>query len=148
MSMPTIFFFLKWRYFSDIIIKWSIAMKICIVVLNLFMHISVISLFVYLCIFRFGVSLLRFKYPAIKTVNKIWWYKHLFFKDIYTKYNLKPKIYIVVIWLSSFFSISFSSLFHVFLLSVFFFSSMFSTLHNQENHDSKQYHSNVTLIRD
>ena len=47
---------------------------------------------------------------------------------------------------------SFSSLFSVFLLSVFFYSSMFSALHpphNQENHDSKsKYRSNTTLIRD
>ena len=48
--------------------------------------------------------------------------------------------------------VSFSSLFSVFLLSVFFYSSMFSALHpphNQENHDSKsKYRSNTTLIRD
>ena len=34
--------FLKWKYFSDIIIEKSISMKICVVVLNRFMYISII----------------------------------------------------------------------------------------------------------
>ena len=69
-----------------------------------------------------------------------------------SKMYLKPKLYIVVIWLSSYatlfffhFSIFFSSL--CFLL----FFDVFCTLpHNQENHDSKQiplkYDFNMRLL--
>ena len=45
---------------------------------------------------------------------------------------------------------SFSSLFNVFLLFVFFFSSMFSALHpiTKKTMILSKYHSNMTLIRD
>ena len=68
-----------------------------------------------------------------------WWYKQLFFKLCFrAKYNLKPKMYIVVIWLSSY------SLFF-FLLTFQCFSSVYFLLilnvscappSKQENRDS------------
>ena len=86
----------------------------------------------------------------IKTVNKIWWYKQLFFKLCYwVKYNLKPKMYIVVIWLSSYASFFFLFIFKCFILSVFFFSLMFSALNpiTKKTMILSKYHWNMTLMR-
>ena len=97
---------------------------------------------IYLCIFLLCYNLYIYVYSdlvhhycvsnvleRIKTVYKIWWYKQLFFKlYFWAKYDLKPKMYIVIIWLSSYSSFFFLFTFNVFLLSVFFFSS-FSALH-------------------
>ena len=76
----------------------------------------------------------------IKTVNKIWWYKQLFFKLCFrAKYNLKPKMYIVVIWLSSYSSFFFLFTFQCFSSVCFllFFNVFCTPPHNQENHDSE-----------
>ena len=69
----------------------------------------------------------------IKTVNKTWWYKQFFFKLCFrAKYNIKPKIYIVVIWLSSyssfFYLLTFQCLSSV--CSVLFFNVFYTHPHN------------------
>ena len=77
----------------------------------------------------------------IKTVNKIWWYKQLFLKLCFrAKYNLKPKMYIVVIWLSSYSSFFFLFTFQCFSSVCFllFFDVFCTPPHNQENHDFKK----------
>ena len=78
---------------------------------------------------------------SIKTVNKIWWYKQLFFKLCFrAKYNVKPKMYIVVIWLSSYFSFLFLFTFQCFSSVCFllFFIVFCTPPRNQENYDSKE----------
>ena len=89
--------FLKWRRFSDISIKESIAMKICVVV---YMYI-----YINICIFLFYYNLYIYvhwalvnhyfvsnKLQRIKTVNKMWWYKLLFSKLCFrAKYNFLYK---------------------------------------------------------
>ena len=89
----------------------------------------------------------------IKTVNKIWWYKLRFSKlCVQAKYNLKPKMYIVVIWLSSYSSFFFLFTFLCFSSSCFllFFDGFCTPPHNQKNHDSKyiplKYEANTRLI--
>ena len=85
----------------------------------------------YIIITLFQVYLLQ----RIKTANEIWWYKELFFKLCFrSKCNLMPKMYIVVIWLSSY-----SSFFFLFIFQCFFFS-LFLIL--------SKCHSDMTLIQD
>ena len=112
--------FLKWKFFSDTIIEYPIAMKICVDVLNIFLYIlSYYNLYLYVCwplVYHSCVSnMLR----RIKTVSKISWCKDInnfFFKICSREKNdLKPiKIYDVVIWLSSY-----SSFFCLFFFQYF-----------------------------
>ena len=79
-----------------------------------FPQIRVVVLNLFICIFPLYYNLYIYVYPAlvyyycvskkcIKTVNKIWLCKKVFFKlYFWAKCNLKQKIYIVVIWLSSY----------------------------------------------
>ena len=92
-------------------------MKICVLALN--MYISIILLY-YICVLSFGVSLLlRFKYL-------------LFFKLCFrAKYNFYIKcktkdVYFCYLAFLMFFVFLFFSFSNVFLLSAFFFFSMFS----------------------
>ena len=135
-------------------------MNICVVVLNLFMPISIIlyiilyyNLYIYVypdLVYHYCVSNIL---QRIKTVNKIWWYKLRLSKlCVQAKYNLKPKMYIVVIWLSSYSSFFFLFTFYCFSsVSFLLFFDVFCTPpHNQENHDSKyipfKYDANTRLI--
>ena len=81
----------------------------------------------------------------IKTVNKIWWYEQLFFKlcfqpkkCIWWKYA--SKMYILVIWLSSYSPFFFLFTFQCFSSVCFllFFDVFCTPPHNQENHDFKK----------
>ena len=89
----------------------------------------------------------------MKTVNRNWWYKQLFFKLCFrAKYNLKPKRYIVFIWLSLYSTFFFLFTFQCFS-SVYFllFCRAFCTSpHEQEKHDMKQtplqYYVNIRLL--
>ena len=71
----------------------SIYVYFCYIIICIFMYIQI------WCI----ITVFQISCNAQK-LNKIWWYKQLFFKLCFrAKYNLKPKMYIVVIWLSSLF---------------------------------------------
>ena len=128
---------------------WHQNQVISIVVLNLFVYISFTLL--YLCTLSFGVSLLRFKYLAtLKNCKEMWWYKLLFTfftflqlcfytKYIFFTYEVKPKMFIGIIWLFLYSSFYFICVFQG-LSSVCFilFLNVFCTpTHNQANHDSK-----------
>ena len=114
---------------------------------------SALYYLIYLCIFLLYYNLYIYVYSAlvyhccvsdtlqrIKTVNKIWWYKQLFFKLCFrVKYNSKPKMCIVAIWLSSYSLFFFFFIFQCFSSVCFllFFNIFCTPPHNQENHDSK-----------
>ena len=79
----------------------------------------------------------------IKNVNKIRWYKQLFFQIVFMFFlffNLKPVMYIAVIWLSSYSSFFFLFNFQCFSSVCFllFFDVFCTPPHNQENHDFKK----------
>ena len=130
-------------------------MKICVVILNLFSYIPIILENVYLCTLSFRVSSQSFNVSnilqRIKTVNKMWCYKLLFFKLCFCakmkilKIKIKIKItnkdvYCYYLAFPSILCVSFSSVFNAFFLSVFFFFPMFSVsspLPTQENDDPK-----------
>ena len=62
----------------------------------------------------------------------------LFFKLCFrAKYNLKPKIILLLFDFPRILRFSFSSFFNVFLLSVFFFDVFYTPPHNQGSYDSK-----------
>ena len=134
-------------------------MKIYIVVLNLFMCISIILSLLCLCILSFDVhycvgNILQ----RVKTLNKMWSYKLLFFQSMFpSKYfylnyyfELKPKMVIVVISFPCILRCSFASSFNVFILFVFFFFSMFFALLSltKKTMILSKSHSNMTLIPD
>ena len=127
-------------------------MKVCILVLNqsiyVYFHYIIICIFMFIQIWCNCVSNIL---QRMKTVNEIWCYEQLSFKLCFrAKYNLKPKMYIVVIWYSSYSSLFFLFTFQCFFLSVFSFSSMFSALLSitKKTMILSKYHSNMTLIRD
>ena len=127
-------------------------MKICVAVL------------IYLCIFLLYYNLYIYHYyfvyynycvsnilQRIKAVNKIWYYKQLFFKLCFrAKYNLKPKMYIVVIWLSSYSSFFFLFTFQCFSSVCFLLFFAVFALHSitKKTMIISKYHSNITLTRD
>ena len=93
----------------------------------------------------------------IKLVNKMWWYKLLFSnyafeQNIYFSIEkVKPKMFIVIIWLSLYSLFFFLFIFQCFLSAFFFFFNVFCVpLPNQENHDSKwiplKYDVNTRLL--
>ena len=133
------FLFLKWRYFSDIrsslwksALYYLIYLYIFLLYYNLYIYVYWALLYHY-CV----LNILQ----RIKTVNKIWWYKQLFFKLCFrAKYNLKPNIHITKFILLLFDFSSYSLFFFLFILQCFssVFWKFFCTFpHNQENHDFK-----------
>ena len=121
------------------ILRFSFASLFNVFLLSIFYYIIIcvfIITIMYIIITLFQVYLLQ----RIKTANEIWWYKERFFKLCFrSKCNLMPKMYIVVIWLSSYSSFFFLFTFQCFSSVCFllFFDVFCTPPHNQENHDSK-----------
>ena len=135
-------------------------MKFCVVVPNLFIYISgrrSCGLNTNANHMRFSVLLLPFNIlQRIKIVNKIGGINY-FFQTMFSSkikffiWKVEPKIFIFVIWFSpysSFSSFFFCLYFSVFLLSVFFIFSMFSSRLSltKKTLILSKYHSNMTLI--
>ena len=109
--------------------------------------------YVYVCwalVYHYWVSNIL---QHIKTVNKMWWYKLLFFK-LYFEQNkifckkVKTKMFIVVIWLSLYSSFFFCIIFQCFTSICFliFFNIFCIPPHNQENHDLSNCHYEITNL--
>ena len=112
-------------------------MKICIVRLT-YLCISLVYYNYYICVYWASVYHYCFSniLQQIKTVNKMWWYKLLFtFLPFTTMFlskiyffmkKVKPKMLILVIWLTLYSSFFFVFIYKCFSSVCFIFSSMFS----------------------